>query len=294
MSCLQTTALKLAPTVASKGATPSSSRAAQPAASSSTAAGSVKTAKWLPTKEARPTARFEGHQGGAYNDADALAMVQARVAKKDPVAVFNLGDRYFHGDRGLQKDMQRGVELWEEAAELGSIQALYNLGLAHEHGIGVQKDMAKAVELYKKAAMKGHVEARHNLGCCEGENGNLDREVRHYLISAKMGLEASVEMIRRMSKRGEATKAQYAEALKGYQDALKEMKSHDRDEANAVIKAVRWEKHIPCTSDATDTRDRYCKLRSMEDIDRDGPIPCRTFDLDSKLHGESDKATPRA
>ncbi|EJK77948.1 hypothetical protein THAOC_00184 [Thalassiosira oceanica] len=27
----------------------------------------------------------------------------------------------------------------------------------------------------------------------------------------------------------------------------------------------------------------------MEDIDRDGPIPCRTFDLDSKLHGESDK-----
>ncbi|EJK57842.1 hypothetical protein THAOC_22075, partial [Thalassiosira oceanica] len=44
------------------------------------------------------------------------------------------------------------------------------------------------------------------------------------------------------------------------------------------------------TSDATDTRDRYCKLRCLEDIDRDGPIPCRTFDLDSKLHGESDKA----
>ena len=44
------------------------------------------------------------------------------------------------------------------------------------------------------------------------------------------------------------------------------------------------------TSDATDTRDRYCKLRSMEDIDRDVQIPCRTFDLDSKLHGESDKA----
>ena len=44
------------------------------------------------------------------------------------------------------------------------------------------------------------------------------------------------------------------------------------------------------TSDATDTRDRYCKLRWRKDIDRDVPIPCRTFDLDSKLHGESDKA----
>ncbi|EJK63428.1 hypothetical protein THAOC_15909 [Thalassiosira oceanica] len=32
----------------------------------------------------------------------------------------------------------------------------------------------------------------------------------------------------------------------------------------------------------------------MEHIDRDGPIPCRTFDLDSKLHGESNKAIARA
>ncbi|EJK68766.1 hypothetical protein THAOC_10026 [Thalassiosira oceanica] len=32
----------------------------------------------------------------------------------------------------------------------------------------------------------------------------------------------------------------------------------------------------------------------MEYIDRDGLIPCRTFDLDSKLHGESDKAIARA
>ncbi|EJK56957.1 hypothetical protein THAOC_23055, partial [Thalassiosira oceanica] len=48
------------------------------------------------------------------------------------------------------------------------------------------------------------------------------------------------------------------------------------------------------TSDATDTRDRYCKLRCLEDIDRDGPITCRTFDLDVKWHGEYDKATAGA
>ena len=31
---------------------------------------------------------------------------------------------------------------------------------------------------------------------------------------------------------GVATKEQYAETLKGYQDAVEKMKSHDRDEAN--------------------------------------------------------------
>ena len=46
-----------------------------------------------------------------------------------------------------------------------------------------------------------------------------------------MGLIDSLESIEQMVSRGLATKAQYAEALKGYQDAVEEMKSHDRDEA---------------------------------------------------------------
>ena len=33
---------------------------------------------------------------------------------------------------------------------------------------------------------------------------------------------------------GYATKKQYAEALKGYQDAVEETKSNDRDEANEL------------------------------------------------------------
>ena len=34
---------------------------------------------------------------------------------------------------------------------------------------------------------------------------------------------------------GVATKEQYAEALKGYQDAVEETKSHDRDKAKAYL-----------------------------------------------------------
>ena len=49
-----------------------------------------------------------------------------------------------------------------------------------------------------------------------------------------MGLKVSLEMIKEMFVRGLATKEQYAEALKGYQDAVEEMKSHDRDEAKRL------------------------------------------------------------
>ncbi|EJK70872.1 hypothetical protein THAOC_07735 [Thalassiosira oceanica] len=165
------------------------------------------------------------------NDADTLAMVQARVEKKDPDAINYLGEMYFHEKFGLQKDTQKAVALWEEAAELGSIRALFNLGGSYDGGYGVQLDKAKGVEFYTKGAMQGCVLSRYALGQEEWEKRNHERALRHFLISAKMGLKASLEPIKQMFFAGLTTKEQYAEALKGYQDAVEETKSHDRDEA---------------------------------------------------------------
>ncbi|EJK50941.1 hypothetical protein THAOC_29946 [Thalassiosira oceanica] len=165
------------------------------------------------------------------NDADTLAMIQTRVAKKDPAAMFFLGQKYFNGDLELQKDMRKAVELYTEAAELGSVNALSSLECASFFGDGVGQDEKKAVQFWTKAAMQGHVESRRNLGCIEGQNGNHERAVRHCLISAKMGHEDSLENIKQMFMDGEATKEQYVVALRGYQNAAEEMKSHDRDEA---------------------------------------------------------------
>jgi len=169
-----------------------------------------------------------------YNDSDTLVMLLARVEKKDPDAISNLGMKYLFGDLGLQKDARRAVELWTEAAELGWIGALCSLGNAYYLGDGVQKDEAKAIQFWRKVAMQGHVEGRNNLGSYEWVEGSHDRAVRHFLISAKMGNNVSVENIKKMFSMGNATKEQYAEALKGYQHAVEEMKSHDRDEAKRL------------------------------------------------------------
>ena len=158
-----------------------------------------------------------------------LALVQARVQKKDPEAIRFLGDQYSKGQLGLRKDMSRAVELWTEAAELGSVDACYALGSTYMNGDGV--DVARGVRFYEKAAMLGHSMARHNVGCYEYNNGNYDRAVRHLLIAAKMGSALSLENIKDMLTRGLATKTQYAEALKGFQNALEEMKSPEREEA---------------------------------------------------------------
>ena len=165
------------------------------------------------------------------NDADALAMAKARVQKKDPNAMKYLGDQYSRGRLGLEKDMSRAVELWNEAAGLGSVGGCYELGLTYINGDGAEQDVARGVCFFEKAAMLGHWGARHNLGSYEHNNGNYDRAVRHFLISAKMGDKDSLEEIKDTFTRGLATKTQYAEALKGYQDALEELKSPEREEA---------------------------------------------------------------
>ncbi|EJK75407.1 hypothetical protein THAOC_02868 [Thalassiosira oceanica] len=168
-------------------------------------------------------------------DGDEHAMLaQKRVDAKDPAAVEWLARRYFFGEVWLEKDASRAVELWTEAAELGSIEAHYNLGNRYWNGEGVSQDRVKAVRHLEVAAMKGNMAARCNLGDSERLYGNYERAVLHYLIAAKQGDTSALENIRDIFMGGVATKEQYAEALKGYQASVEEMKSPDRDWANKI------------------------------------------------------------
>ena len=93
-----------------------------------------------------------------------LAMIQKRVAAKDPEAIFHLGDLYNHGGNGLEKNESRAIELWSEAADLGSIEALHFMGGVYYHGKGVKRDKSKGLRCWESAAMKGGVHSRHCLG----------------------------------------------------------------------------------------------------------------------------------
>ncbi|EJK72396.1 hypothetical protein THAOC_06078 [Thalassiosira oceanica] len=165
---------------------------------------------------------------------DRLAMIRKRVDKCDAEAIGLLGDKYYHGDLGLAKDVPRAIDLWTEAAERGSSEAHRQLGVIYYHGFGVEEDKPRGIHHWQQAAMKGNVQSRHNLGYAEYYNGNYQLAVQHFMISAKMGDEDSLNHIRELFKGGHATKAQYTEALLGYRDAVEEMKSPQREEAKRL------------------------------------------------------------
>ena len=168
------------------------------------------------------------------DDASKLALVQRRVDKGDAAAIRHLGVKYYCGSLGLEKNVSRAIELWTEAAELGSIHAHYELGETYYLGDGVEQDKPRGIHYWQQAAMKGHTLSRHNLGVIECKEGNYEVALQHFMISVKMGHEGSLNEIHNMFMKGHATKTQYAEALLGYRDAVEEMKSPQREEAKRL------------------------------------------------------------
>jgi len=168
------------------------------------------------------------------DEAFGLAMIRKRVDKGDVEAIYHLGEKYYYGGLGLSKDVTRAIELWTEAAELGSVDAHYDLGIVYYNGEGVEEDEPRGIRHFQNAAIKGHVLSRHNLGVSQIHEGNCALAIQHWTISAKMGCEESLNSIKFMFMRGQATKAQYAEALRGYGDAMEEMKSPQREEAKRL------------------------------------------------------------
>ena len=78
------------------------------------------------------------------------------------------------------------------------------------------------------------VDARHNLGCMEGRAKNYDLALQHWMISATLRHEKSLSKVKTSFMKGLANKADYAAALRGYQNAVEEISSPDRDEANSL------------------------------------------------------------
>ena len=132
------------------------------------------------------------------------------------------------------------MELYRRAGELGNSEAYYNIGSAYKIGRGVERDEKKAIYYWELAAMGGNATTRHNLGVSEGEAGNHDRALKHFMIATKSGKTGSLNNIEHVYKHGYATKDDYEKALCCYQLYVDEIKTDQRDEAAAFNDANKY------------------------------------------------------
>ena len=169
-----------------------------------------------------------------------IGRIMKCVELNDTQAICSLGDYHAQGVYGLSQDVDKALELWYQAAELGDALAYFNIGCYYFFGRAVRRDMKKARNYFELATMGGNVDARRNLGVMENNEGNIDRAVKHYSIAIEGGNSDSVKDILNIYNKRFTTKDVYARALRAYQKYLAEVKSIQRDEAAAHNDAYKY------------------------------------------------------
>jgi TPR repeat protein len=140
----------------------------------------------------------------------------------------------------IKKDVDKAVELFCRAAELGSVRAHSILGYIF-NGFGrVRKPNAKAKQFYEKAALKGCGHSRYILGNMDANSGSFDRAIKHWLMAASQGHIEAIDSMKKALAEGKATKDHYRQALQGYKQYLDEVKSNHRDRAVAYSDVFKY------------------------------------------------------
>ena len=150
-----------------------------------------------------------------------------RIEANDPVAICHVGTMRYH-----EGDFKTAYEYWTKAADLGDVEAHYQLSTSYRDGKGVEKDEKRALHHAEQAAIGGSPHARHHLGWIDEQLGKMARATKHYIISAKLGFDESLKCIRGIYECGfYVSKEDFAAALRGHQAAIVAAKSPQRDAA---------------------------------------------------------------
>jgi len=173
------------------------------------------------------------------SDKEFVKRLKKRMKLNDAGAFRRLGEAYSFGQRGLIKHSKKAFELWTKAAELGSLDAHYELARAYCYGDGVEQHAGKAIQHFELAAIGGHEFARNSLGVYEYKKGNVVRAMKHYIIGARCGNGDSLKKVCLGYKQGHVTKDDYAKTLRAYQHSCDEMKSEGRMKAREICDKMR-------------------------------------------------------
>ncbi len=91
----------------------------------------------------------------------------------------------------LQGDYQTAYKEWLPLAELGDVEAQYNIGVLFDEGAGVDQDLYAAADWYRRAGEQGFPDAQTNLGMMyyhgQGVERDLEEAAKWFRLAADHG-----------------------------------------------------------------------------------------------------------
>lgn len=125
------------------------------------------------------------------NGQETVRLLEIAVEKKVADACYNLGVAYEYEKFGVERDINKAVEYYEQGVALDAPDCMVNLGCILETSKEYPNDEKRAFELYSKAAEQEKNYAYNNLGTCYkrgiGTDADKEKALRCYTKAAEMG-----------------------------------------------------------------------------------------------------------
>ena len=170
---------------------------------------------------------------GTESNEEFVKRLEKRVEKNDALATYRFARAYRDGAHGLQIDATKYVKLVKRAADLGSMEACFDLaGLYCRGDWGVARDYVKMGQYDKIAAKLGEYRARCSLGAAALVAGDIPLAHRHWMISVACGHDDSLDRFRTEMLEGRITEQKYSEIKSIHKSGKEEMESTERERAS--------------------------------------------------------------
>ncbi|WDE95646.1 tetratricopeptide repeat protein [Lentisphaera profundi] len=95
-------------------------------------------------------------------------------------AILELGNNYFYGRLGLEKDTAMAAQWWRRGADKNHRQCMYNLANLYIRGDGVEKSEDEGLKYYMKAADFGLVQANINAALLLDRREDYKKAIRYF------------------------------------------------------------------------------------------------------------------
>lgn len=144
-----------------------------------------------------------------------LLLLIGNVNKDDGQNLLNLAKKHLLGN-GVPKDYAKAVELLNQAADKGNVEAIADLGAIYYRGTLAPKDLVKAYKLTNIAAARGYSKAIFILAemyrTGEGVQKNKNKAVSLLLQAISQGDVYALMLIGHMYKDGEVNSLEHSKA----------------------------------------------------------------------------------
>lgn len=171
-----------------------------------------------------------------------VATLKQKVQNGDSMAMKHLGDAYYQGASGKEKNVSAALPYWKMAADNGEYSVAFKVGHAYYNGLGCSKDEVTALRYYKLSADHGDLEGQFVTGLCHehGFGCTVNTETaKYYYEKAALGGHGQAQWrlgcLQFIAKEHDAIHWMCCAHLSGIQDATDMINSFIKDASDKEV-----------------------------------------------------------